>query len=231
MGAVRIKSTIQIPLLKQQTESHCGPAVLQMLYAFLHKKYTQDQIAVAGRVKKKIKENGMRPSQMAKAVQTLTPTLRFWFKQHDTIDDLDTVVNKYHWPVAINWQGLFYDNPEDERNNPHDDDGHYSVVIGINRKKDTITLADPYKEYAQQPRIFSLSWFEQRWWDTVEDTDKKTKQILVTATRHFMLVITPKKEVFPQKLGFLSPEELGMLIQPTLWIRVINWVRSVGTKA
>src|SRR5258708_7197679 len=106
--------SIHLPKVAQQTDSHCGPAVVQLLMAHLNRAVTQDEIVTAAKVRSTIMRHGTRPDQLAHAVAVLAPEIQFWFKQKTGIQDLEALVHTYHWPVAINWQGLFYDTEEEE---------------------------------------------------------------------------------------------------------------------
>lgn len=206
------KPAIILPTIVQQTDSHCGPAVVQLLLANLDITVTQDQVVDAARVRTKIARHGTRPDQLARAVAQLAPDTQFWFQQPTSIKDLTTLVQKHHWPVAINWQGLFYDTVEEEQKKSlNDEHGHYSVVTKINPQKDQIVIADPYSEYAKKPRVFSLKWFEKRWWDVDHLIDRKTGLKDSIKTKRFIFIIVPKDEQFPQKLHMKLPDKLDIL--------------------
>lgn len=200
-----------LPRVSQQTDSHCGPAVLQILYSNLRKHFTQDEIVAAARIGKIIKSRGSRPKQLASAVKKLTPSLQFWFKQEASIEDLEELINTYEVPVAVNWQGLFYEKLEEETPRDKQDRGHYSVVVGINLKKDQIVIQDPYSTFSDKNRTFSLSWFVTRWKDTVKDKNKKTEKIETLRTKHFLFILATKKAPFVKKLGLLPPTKLDVL--------------------
>lgn len=206
------KPTIAIPLLSQETDSYCGPAVTQMLLSHLGAKVTQEEIITTAKIRSRIMRLGARPDHLAKAVALLAPQTQFWFKQATKTQDLVDLVKKYKFPVAVNWQGLFYPSEEEQvKKNKSDENGHYSVVIGIDVKKDCILIADPYSEYAKAPREFSLKWFEKRWWDVVHEKDRKTGKKLAIKTHRFAFVITSKKATFPKKLQMKLPEKLDSL--------------------
>ncbi|HEX7017870.1 MAG TPA: hypothetical protein VF209_03115 [Patescibacteria group bacterium] len=206
-------STIFLPNRIQQTDSHCGPAVMQSLLYNLNVSVTQDQIVEAAGVHN-IFEDGTRPTELAQAVTKLAPHLQFWFKQYGCRHDLETLIHTHHWPVAVNWQGLFYDTPEEEAaSDSESDHGHYSVVIDINISKDMIVISDPYSEYAKSPRIFSLQWFEQRWWDVANDVDPSTGEEIVTRTNHLMFLVAPREATFPSEIGMMLPDKLHILTE------------------
>lgn len=207
-----LRPSIPISIVPQQTESHCGPAVLQMVLSHLKKYVSQDQIVTAARARSRIKRHGTRPQHLARALSILAPGYAFWFKQNATVADLTTLVHTYQWPVVVNWQGLFYESDKDEpKHVPHGDFGHYSVVVGIDEKKDTIVLADPYPDYVRAPRAFSLQWFVKRWWDISSETDKRTGKKDVIKTRRFIFLVSPKEAEFPRSLHMQPPEKLEIL--------------------
>jgi predicted double-glycine peptidase len=211
MKVLNNSSHINLPRIAQQTDSHCGPATIQILLAFLGQSVTQDEVVIAARAKLKLDEDGTRPDQLARAVRKLTPNFQFWFKQKASIQDVATLIREHHWPVAVNWQGLFYDSLEEEQlKNPNGDHGHYSIAIAIDEENDQIIIADPYSEYFSDPREFSLAWFEQRWWDEDKHRDRKTKRMRTVKTDHFIFIITPKDAEFPRKVGMKPAQELKM---------------------
>jgi hypothetical protein len=152
------------------------------------------------------------------AVQKLAPQVTFWYKDHATLDELAALVSDYHHPVGVEWQGLFEDDDEDEGDeNDEDDDeeaeedgdsetgdddyGHYSVVVEANTKERKLLIADPYKDYIDQVRIFSFDDFEMRWWDYNEVVNPKTGKSRLVKDYHMLFIITEPDEVFPLKFG------------------------------
>ena len=197
---------ISLPAVAQKTYSHCGPAVLQLLFSYLQKKVTQDEIAEAAGVAHSIVRDGTRPHQLARAVEVLAPDLEFWSKQETSLDDLSRLLHDYHWPVAVNWQGLFYDTIEEQekkKGRVNDDDGHYSVVIDIDIPGKTITMRDPFPEYAATPRQLPLQWFESRWWDAVREEYLQTTRMI--------FLVAPRDANFPKILGMKHAEDLDEL--------------------
>ena len=197
---------ISLPSVAQKTYSHCGPAVLQLLFSYLQRKVTQDEIAEAAGVAHSIVRDGIRPLQLARAVEVLEPDLEFWFRQETSLDDLSRLLHDYHWPVAVNWQGLFYDTIEEQEQKQglvNDDDGHYSVVIDIDIQAKTIMMRDPFPEYAATPRQIPLQWFETRWWDAVREEYLQTTRMI--------FLITPRDAHFPKLFGMKRASELDEL--------------------
>lgn len=174
--------------VRQITSFHCGPAVLTALFSFVGKRATQAGIVRSLRLQNKIKSAGVNVKSLARAAEILGKgEFVFWKKAGAKLSDLETIVNKYHFPVGVEWQGVFYED-EDE------DNGHYSVVTGINLKKGYILLSDPYKRFAGLDRKFRIPDFAKRWWDVNG----------LVYDRKMMFVVTPKKELFPKKLGMVK---------------------------
>lgn len=195
---------IQIKQVSQRTSSSCGPTVVQMLLGYMGKKITQKQFIEAAEIQDWIKKHGTQPKHMVKAVKELAPDCKMWFKNKSSVKDLIFLVKKKKWPVAVNWQGLFWTDPKDEKNYPNPENGHYCIVVDINKAQNAITLVDPYPGFAKEPRIFPLDWFVERWWDIGEEVkprSNKTKKIL---TNKLMFVIAPKKEKFPEEIEMVS---------------------------
>lgn len=173
--------------VKQVTSAHCGPAVLVSLFSFLGVRTSQARIVRSLRAENKIKENGLVIKDLARAVRIIGKgQFTFWKKEGATIGDLKTTINKYQFPVGVDWQGVFY---EDEEG----DNGHYSIVTEVNKNKGYLKLSDPYKRFWGLDRKFKITDFEKRWWDVNGLIyDKK-----------LMFLITSKKETFPKYLGMV----------------------------
>lgn len=207
-----LRNKMKIIMEPQITDSHCGPAVIKALLQFNGIITTQDQIVEAAKVKSTIMKKGMRPKQIADAVEKLDSKMKFWFKQNASIRDLDKLIHTYKIPVGINWQGLFYKSADEERAKyKKEDRGHYSIVIDVDKKKKEIILDDPYREYFEVPRVFSYEWFKSRWFDADEVVDKKTKKKSIVKTNKFIFIVTPKNTEFPKDLGMKDINELVML--------------------
>ncbi len=175
---------------KQITLAHCGPAVLVALFSFLGVKVSQKKITSSLRVQNKIKKFGLSVKELARAVAIYGKShdIVFWKKANATLRDLDLIVNKYKFPVGVEWQGVFYED-EDE------DNGHYSIVTEIDRKRGYLRLSDPYYKFVGHDRKFKTDFFLKRWWDT--NIIKKRE----VYDRRVMFVLASKKELWPKKLG------------------------------
>jgi ABC-type bacteriocin/lantibiotic exporter with double-glycine peptidase domain len=178
--------------VQQITDWHCGPAVMQMLLAHAGVAVSQEDVAIAGEAKDRIEKHGMRIDQLARAAARLAPETRFWSKERSDIADLVALVNRYGFPVGVEWQGVF----EGEET----DCGHYSVVAEIDERRSELFIVDPYQGY-DDARVFPLSTFEERWWDTNEVLDPLTGEEQLAEDFHMMFVVAPAGDDAPAAVG------------------------------
>ena len=190
---------MSFPHIQQISESHCAAAVLQMLLNVLGEDVTQQEITFAAEVEDTIEEHGMRVDQIALACTRIAPHLQFWYKYKSTLDDLRVVLNK-GYGVGVEWQGLFYDSEEEEKEDG--DYGHYSIVSHIDEDKQLVIIVDPYKDFVSQDRIFPIDFFLRRWWDTNEHTDPITGRKRLVEDVRLMFFVTFQGEEFPDHHGF-----------------------------
>lgn len=183
----------------QISESHCGPAVIQMLLQYVGIEVTQEAVAEAGGATALIEVQGMRVDQLGQAVKLLAPQSYFWYKDYSTIEDLVRIVTDYDFIVGVEWQGVFEDTLEDETEDA--DYGHYSVVTMADSKTREVVIVDPYKDFRSQYRTFSFEFFMSRWWDTNEVRDPMTGIGRLIEDRQMMFAVTPKKAKFPKLLS------------------------------
>ena len=183
----------------QISESHCGPAVIQMLLHNLGIEVAQEDVAEAGGASDLIEQHGMRVDQLDRAVRQLAPKSCFWYKDHSMIEELVRIVADYDYPVGIEWQGLFEDTLEEETQDG--DYGHYSVVTMADSKSRKLVIVDPYKDFRSQDRIFTFEFFISRWWDTNDFPDTLTGKDRLVEDRQMMFMITPEEVTFPRLLG------------------------------
>lgn len=182
----------------QIDDSHCGPAVIQMLLSNLNVHVTQQQVTVAGEATDTIEEHGMRVDQLARAVQQLHPGIEFWYKEKSSLADIASIVSKEGYPVGVEWQGIFEVSAE-----AHDegDYGHYSVITHVDIEKRLLVIADPYKEYANRDRLLDFGSFLSRWWDTNEVIETVTGRAKTVTDERMMFVVVPQGESFPMRYG------------------------------
>ena len=183
----------------QISESHCGPAVIQMLLHNLGIEVTQEEVVEAGGASDQIEQMGMRVDQLNQAVRRLAPQTCFWYKDHSTIEELIQIVSKFDYLVGVEWQGVFEDTLEDETQDA--DYGHYSVVTMADSKSQKLVIVDPYKDFHSQDRIFTFEFFMTRWWDTNDVADPLTGTNRLVEDLQMMFMITPKEVNFPSLLG------------------------------
>jgi hypothetical protein len=177
----------------------CGPATLEMLFSFVGLKVTQTGLIRSIRAGNKIKQYGIDVKDMAKAANIKAKKkFTFWKKEHSTIVDLGKIVNKYHYPVGVEWQGVFYEN-EDE------DSGHYGVVTKVDKKLGFLRIADPYFNgyfhFHGTDRKFKISEFKKKWWDVNEVKIAGRIKTRTIKDVRMMFLITPVGETWPKKLG------------------------------
>lgn len=175
--------------ISQASSSHCGPAVLASLYSYLGVKVSQRSIVASLRAQNKIKTFGFNMHDMEKATKIAGKgAFSLWHKNRAKISDLNLAINKYKSPVGVEWQGVFYED-EDE------DNGHFSIVTKIDKKRGFIRMADPYYKFAGIDRKFKIKDFEARWWDEniIKGRNLHDKRV--------MFVIAPKSDSWPKKLG------------------------------
>lgn len=201
--ARKLQTTSHLKRVNQITDSHCGPAVIQMLLNNLNIPVTQEQVAEQGGAAETIATLGMRVDQLAEAVKKLAPSVTFWYKEHATLNDIITLNQKYEVPIGVEWQGLFteLDEHSGDYEDKETDYGHYSIINHVDVEKKHLLIIDPYEEFAKHDRILSFEEFEPRWWDTNEVTNPKTKKAELVKDEQMLFVITPVDQTFPAKLG------------------------------
>lgn len=185
--------------IEQITENHCGPAVTQMLLENIGITAAQEEITEAAGATQTIATHGTRVDQLARAVQTLAPIAKLWFKDHATVEDLEYVLDVCKYPVGVEWQGLFDDMDDDD-----EDYGHYSILAHIDQAKDELIIVDPYKDFVDQSRIIKMSTFLNRWWDFNEVKDPDTGEKTFKKDEQLFFVVVPLSVTFPAELGMQS---------------------------
>ncbi len=184
-------------IIQQISENHCGPAVTQMLLENIGVAVTQEQITEAAGAAATIAEHGTRVDQLAKAVHELALDARLWYKEKATLRDLKYVLEEARFPVGVEWQGIFDEDPEEF----DDDYGHYSVVAHIDEERDELIVMDPYKDFIDQNRIIKISVFLKRWWDYNQVKDPRTGRLIDKRDEDLFFVVVPKDVSFPAELG------------------------------
>ena len=175
----------------------CGPAVISALFSFLGVQVSQRKIITSLRAQKKIKSLGLNISDLARATGAAGKgAFVFWKKSGAKISDLQTIINKYKFPVGVEWQGVFYED-EDE------DNGHYGIVTEVDKSAGYLRMADSYSKFVGVDRRFRIKDFEKRWWDQNEVSVSGTSKKKTVTDHKMMFVITPKGVIWPRKLGMV----------------------------
>ncbi|MGE5073374.1 MAG: cysteine peptidase family C39 domain-containing protein [Anaerolineae bacterium] len=187
----------RLRIIEQISEHHCGPAVIEMLLENLGVELTQEQITEAAGAAMTIADHGTRVDQLAKAVNDLAPLARLWYKEKANLADLQYVLEEAKYPVGVEWQGIFDDDPEDL----DDDYGHYSVIAHIDEAQDELIIMDPYKDFVEQSRIIKIRIFLKRWWDYNEVIDPDTRKKVFKKDEELFFVVVPRDVTFPEGLG------------------------------
>lgn len=191
----------QLPRIPQENSYYCGPATVQMLCGFLGYELTQDQIVEAVTTPKKVQTHGITVEELGQAINNLDLGVSFWSKKYASMTELSEVVSKYHYPVGVEWQGLF-DYPDEGAYGDEDDDpGHIAVVVHVDTRKNELMIVDPFAYYTKKDRHFTILEFERRWWDINTVINPKNKKKEEIDDYHAMFVIVPKNEFWPERVG------------------------------
>jgi len=201
-------SSISVQQTFQETDSICGPAVIQMLLNFYNIKITQKEAVEAAGISEVVERDGTRLDQMSLVVKNLAPGYAFWYKEDATIQDISALIDTYHVPVGINWQGYFWDSLlEEARFGAPLSNGHYSIVTNIQREKNQLAIVDPDYKRSAKELAFPIGWFKTRWWDTAQGVDDRTGKEITYYTSRLLFIVVPEKETFPQLLDLHAVPE------------------------
>jgi len=195
----------ELKRLAQQNSYYCGPASLQMLLSFYDITLDQQQVVDFLQINQKIITHGMTITEMGYFTNQSYPQLQFWYKFNSSTTELSQLINEFHLPIGIEWQGIF-DYPDEEAFEDEDDDpGHIAIATAINTQENYIYIADPDAHYAGTDRKFSILQFERRWWDINEVVDQLTHRHQEIDDYHGLFLITPKNFSFPDSFKLLKP--------------------------
>ena len=146
---------LRVPLFEQSAHGYCGPACLKMVLGYFGvKKSERELVRLTGATQK----SGIGARGLLKAARQLG--FRGFAKDSATFGDLRNCVMRRRIPVIVDWFS--------------EDDGHYSVVVGIDRER--IVLADPENG---RRRAMPLSVFRRVWFDYVPDAPRKPGDFVV----------------------------------------------------
>ena len=188
--------------VKEISNYACGPATLEMLLSFVKVKVTQLGLIRSAHAQKKIKLYGLNMNDMARAVRfSGKKKFNLWKKQRASVSDISLAIDKYKFPVGVEWQGEFYEDEEEDK-------GHYCVVTKVDKKAGFLRIADPYFNsffhYKDTDRKFETSKFVKKWWDINEIKVSGTSKLRKIKDTRMMFVITPKDVSWPKKLGMVK---------------------------
>lgn len=186
-----------LPRVAQITNSHCGPAVAQMLLGNVGERFTQEEIVDAASLTvKKLNKYGMNVEEIAIAVNKIAPDVQFWMKDNMTLPEIRKILVEHKYPVGVEWQGEFLQYADEET-------GHYAIVTNIDDWDGTITMADPFEPFSKKDRTLTLTRFEELWWDENEIRDLRTDTMIKVKDYHMAFIITKKGEDFPRQLKMI----------------------------
>jgi hypothetical protein len=179
--------------VRQLTDDHCGPAVVEIMASYIGINVDQDAIVLAAGAKQSIKKRVMTMAEIGTGFIKLFPECTFWFKHKATVHDLDKLVNQFHYPIGVEWQGDF-------GKYAYKDDGHYCVITAIDITQNIIVLSDPFYYFSGKDRTFQLDNFIGRWWDINDIIDPITLTVTPVKDTRLLFFLTKKEQIFPQEL-------------------------------
>jgi len=148
-----------------QSRGYCGPASLKMVMKYFGDERTEEEIAkIAGATH----QDGAPGENLVAAALALGYDA--WLEDDATIEDLIRYVVEDELPVIVDWFST--------------NDGHYSVVVGIDEEKQEIKLQDPE---IRRLRTMPLDEFENVWFDF--DSEQPEKGTFVVRR---LIVMRPK---------------------------------------
>lgn len=150
----------------KQSRSMCGPASLKMVFQYFGVEKTERTLArLSGATHRK----GVPGEWLVRAARVLG--FRAHLQDHCTFTDIHRYVHQRKIPVIVDW---FLD-----------DDGHYSVVVGLDRRH--ITLQDPA---IGRRRTMDLHTFQRLWFDFDGSYIQKPQNIIL---RRMIVVYPPSR--------------------------------------
>lgn len=187
----------------QITESHCGPAVLQMLLAYFGIEQSQEAITEAAEARETIGPEGTSCAQLALAIHRLAPEYALYFKHNASFNDVERLIQEFKLPAAVDWQGMFYEDEEEEdyKRLSVGDYGHYSIITSIDKIKNEVVMVDPYMEFEANDRRIEIYRFLNRWWDSEIVKDSKTGFEHSERIDKLLFTIAPRNNELTLKMG------------------------------
>lgn len=195
----------------QQEEAHCGPATIEILFSFYGIVVSQTEISRAAGMTDVIKDSpGMRLDELNMAIESLFPGGDYVLlaKYQSSLDDVTQVVEGLRLPVGIEWQGRF---PRSDGSQY--DQGHFSVITGIDHNRKLLFIADPENyNLLTSAGTVSFDLFESRWWEVdvvPRPGNFSVARVLEMERLIFVLIPQHRKKVL-FRLGF-RPATLSLI--------------------
>lgn len=130
---------LDVPKYKQTTDYSCGPACLRAILAFYDREVSEKEITEQIGTT----HHGTPPSKLLQGAWSYG--LKGRWRKKATIADLRRAVEEGA-PVIVNWFSH--------------DDGHYSVVVGVDDKKVTFLDPEDGKLRSMPHDVFMRVWFD-----------------------------------------------------------------------
>lgn len=155
----------RVPLVRQATSYTCGAAVLESILAYYGEEWSEDTLA---RELKADPDQGTDHREIARFARENGLTVEI--REHMTVEDLREAVNGGH-PVVVAIQA-WGERPEGYAVGW--EDGHYSIVVGLDEEK--VYLMDPSTtgNYA----YIAIPEFLARWHDYYLDNDGRRVEVV-----------------------------------------------------
>jgi predicted double-glycine peptidase len=147
---------LSVPFFKQDTNYSCGPATILMIFQFYGKIFSEEKLIEKLNTRK---ETGTCHQAMIELAKD--EGFYVYENNESSLDEIKSFINK-KVPVIVHYT------------EPANDEGHYSVLIGIDKNK--IILNDPWN--GEKFKI-NIEEFEKRWKD---DKRNSKKWLMVVST-------------------------------------------------
>jgi hypothetical protein len=168
---------------------------------------SQEAIAEAAGVQETISENGSRIDELGQAIRILVPGYELMAKYDCTLNDLETLVEEFGLPTGIEWQGMFVD----DEGTPFEE-GHYSVVVKVDRDAESITIVDPERRSALVDGALSFAEFEERWWEENDVPSLADSGVMeVICNQGLLFVVVPDERLPQMHTAGLQPVSLSLM--------------------
>jgi hypothetical protein len=164
----------------------------------------------------------MRLDELARAVEALYPDgrCRMLARYNSTTEDLVRLTAEFRQPVGVEWQGRF-----DYGDGRLIDQGHYSVVVGVDYQRSRLKVVDPDYHNTLTPNgEIPISLFVSRWWEVDKvplPYNGATPKVLWTENLIFVLACGNDQQRF---LDYgLKPVSLSLMwagsSEPVEWLK------------